>query len=291
MQKVYIMINYIKMDLFRLFKSVSFYVWSVILIFMTCLTIAEVKDIERGKEEYKEQTVGVEITYDEQDEEEEMRVSVGMYVDSLSIVEKGTLSGCIQSAYNGNVMIFIVLLIVSIFICNEFSNGYVKNVITIPKYRWYANISKLVTAFVVILIENIIEILVFLFAIKFVFKNVVIGDIAPLAGYLGLEMLMLLGLSSVVLLVSNTMRSKVAGIIAGLLIGLQIILFPIFSVLCGVLKYDVDNVAKYFMSATIGRIVPGMEMKAVMETLVLGIGATLVYTVLSNLVVSKNDVG
>lgn len=53
--------------------------------------------------------------------------------------------------------IYMLLIIVALFVCNDFSGGYIKNTINIPKHKWYANISKMVVATVVFMIQNIIQ--------------------------------------------------------------------------------------------------------------------------------------
>lgn len=292
------MINYIKMDLFRLFKSVSFYVCSLVLLIMISATISEVRVIEReGKEQGMEEAVNNADTKETgfftasyEGEEKEEIVLGGVSVAPLIVAEKGTLSSCMNSLYSGNVIQFVVLLIISIFICNEFASGYIKNTIMIPKHRWIFNISKLVTAFVVILVENIIAILSFVFAIRFIFKNMVIGDIKQLMGYLALETILLLGMSALVLLVCHFVRSRVVGIIFALLMGLQVVAVPIIGVFCMVLEYKFEKVCKFLLTLTANTIAPGLGHQAVMEVLALGIGTLVVYTLFSNLVLSNKDI-
>lgn len=285
---VLVMINYIKMDLFRLFKSVSFYVCSAVLLLMIGMTILEVRSIEKtGREQWMEEA-GVSETKD--DPKDEIVVG-GVGIDSLKVADEGTVGGCMNAIYNGNVMAFIVLLIVSIFICNEYSGGYIKNTITIPKYRWYFNISKLVTASVVIVIENILAVLAFILATKFVFKDVVIGDITQLIGYLALEALLLLGMAAIVMLICNIIRSKAVGIIFSLLMAFQVVVFPILIVCCTFLKFKYETVAKFLMTLASKNIAPGLGRQTVIETLALAAGALLIYTLLSNLVISKKDIG
>lgn len=285
---VIIMINYIKMDLFRLFKSLSFYICSAGLLLMIIMTISEVRAIEKtGREQWVE-----EAGINENDEEDEDNIAIcGVSVDSLKAADKGTLSGCMNSLYSGNAIASVVLLIVSIFICNEFSGGYIKNTITIPKHRWYFNISKLVTALVVIVIENIIAILAFMFAIKFLFKEIIIGDITQLIGYLALETLLLLGMSAIIILICNIVRSKAAGIVCSLLLGMQVVILPIIFVFCNLLKFEQAKVVKFLLTMTSSSIVPNPGRQVTIETLALGAGALLIYTLLSNLVISKKDIG
>lgn len=280
-----IMINYIKMDLFRLFKSLSFYICSAGLLLMIIMTISEVRTIEKtGRDQWVEEA---EIN---ENDEEDGNIVCGLGVDSLKASDKGTLSGCMNALYSGNAIVAVVLLIVSIFICNEFSGGYIKNTITIPKHRWYFNISKLVTALVIIVIENIIAILAFVFAIKFLFKEIIIGDITQLIGYLALETLLTLGMSAIIILICNIVRSKAAGIVCSLLLGMQVVVLPIIFVFCNLLKFEYDKVVKFLLTLTSSSIAPELGRQVILETLALGAGALLLYTLLSNLVISKKDI-
>lgn len=252
---------------------------------MIIMTISEIRAIEKtGREQWVEEA-GISENNEEDD------IICGVAVDSLEAADRGTLSGCMYSLYSGNVIASIVLLILSIFICNEFSGGYIKNTITIPKHRWYFNISKLVTALVVIVMENIIAILAFLFAIKFLFKNIIIGDVTPLIGYLALETLLLLGMSSIIILICNIVRSKTAGIVCSLLLGMQVVILPIIVVFCNLLNFEYGKVVKFLLTLTATSIAPEPGRQVIIETLALGAGAPLIYTLLSNLVISKKDIG
>lgn len=272
-----------------MFKSVSFYVCTIIFLIMIASTIAEVRSIEKeGQEQYKE-SVGSESDIETEENGEEIRF--GMSNDPSIIAESKTLGSCMNSVYNGQMIQFIILLIIGIFICNEFASGYIKNTITIPKHRWYFNISKLVTALIVIVVENVVALLAFVFSIRFVFRDVRIGDIKSLASYLALETLLLLGMAALTLLVCNILRNKVVGVTFALLMGFQIVIVPVVLVFCMLLKYKIETVSKFLLTMTAGSITPGLGKQSIIETLVLGISTVLIYTVVSNLVISKKDVG
>lgn len=270
-----------------MFKSVSFYVCTIIFLIMMTSTITGVRALE--KEGLKQESAGYESDIETEENEEEIMLGVGS--DPLIIAEGKTLGSCMNSVYSGQMIQLIILLIIGIFICNEFSSGYIKNTITIPKHRWYFNISKLVTALIVIVVENVVALLAFVFSIRFLFRDVRIGDIKPLVSYLALETLLLLGMVALTLLVCNILRNKVVGVTFAFLMGCQIVILPVLLVFSMLLKYKVETVSKFLLTMTSGIITPGLGKQSIIETLVLGISTVLIYTVASNLIISKKDVG
>ena len=291
------MINYIKMDLFRLFKSTSFQICTLILIFMIGTFIVELRDIEKnGLNGYEEnsgfsvESSEEETSEDSEDADEEENMMMGLTFDSVALSKNVTLSECMKTFYGGGVITFFVLLIMSIFVCNEFSNGFIKNTITIPKHRWYLNLSKLVVAFVVILIENVIAILSFVIAICFILKNAEIGDISPLLGYMGLETLLLLGIFAVVLCICNLTKSMTASITCSIMLAMQMIAGILSVIIVKIFPKSYDHIHKFLMTLAVRIISPEMGRTAVLETLALAIAGIVGYTLLSSFIISKKDV-
>lgn len=279
------MINYIKMDLFRLFRSISFYICTAILIILVLSQIADARDIEKLGGQYftNEDTQVVD--------EEDDTIIIGMTSDGEEIIRNGIdLASCLHSAYSGSVLTFIILILFTIFVCGEYTSGYIKNTIAIPEHRWYFNVSKLVTGFVIIIIENIIIVNMYLFAIKFIFSKGKIGDLGVFGTYLGLQILLSLGLCAFVIMVCDIFRSNSISIIIAICASIQLLTAPIYYVLCGMLDIKYEIVSKFFIS-TITRLLPlEISNKTLIEVLALGILGTIAYTIIGNIVINKRDI-
>lgn len=279
------MINYIKMDLFRLFRSISFYVCTLILMLLVASQIADARTIEKQGEDY------FTNEYTEEIDEDEDTIMIGVTTDGGEIIRNGIdLISCICSVYSGSIFAFIIFILFTIFVCGEYTSGYIKNTITIPRHKWYFCISKLVTGFVIVIIENIIVINMYMFSIKFVFNNGRIGDWGAIGKYLGLQVLLSLGLCAFVIMVCSIFRSNSVSIVIIIAAIIQLLTAPVYYVLCGMCGIKYKTVSKFFMT-TVTRLLPAyISNRTLSEVLVLGIMGTVVYTLISNIVVSKKDI-
>ncbi len=281
------MINYIKMDLFRMFRSISFYVCTLIFVFMVAATISDVRYIEKkGLKEY----LGDDYEYYMSNNEDDDTVEIGIGSDGADIAVNGVnLISCISSSYTGSQLIFMVILFICIFVSGEYSTGYIKNTIVIPRYRWYFNISKLVTALVVAVIENVIAIIMFVYSIYFIFDNGEIGNVIPVVKYLFLQMLMALGLCAFVIMACDIFKSKSVCIIIAICMVMQLFTVPVLYIAkLFNIKYSLVN--KFLMSITT-RILPlDISNKVFIETFMLGVLGTVVYTFIGSMFINKKDI-
>lgn len=279
------MINYIKMDLFRLFRSISFYVCMGILMILVFSQIMDARDIQKEGENYfaNEETL--------QEDEDDDTIMIGMTSDGEEIIRNGIdLISCFASGYSGSVIIFILMILFTIFVCSEYSSGYIKNTITVPHHKWYFNISKLVTGFVIILIENILIISMYLFALKFVFDKGRIGDLSVFAKYFGVQVLLSLGLCAFVIMVCDFFRSNTISIIIAIGTSIQLLTSPLLYILCGMCHIKYSTVSKFFVSMMTRMLPLNINNRLLIEVLALGILATIVYTFFGNIIIRKKDI-
>jgi ABC-type transport system involved in multi-copper enzyme maturation permease subunit len=261
---------------------------------MVLSTISEIRYIDKTENhEYQSDEYDDKDSDSEQDYEDDtinIGISTGVIESTIENENDFTLVDCVSTNYTGSVMTFIVLLIMSIFVCNEYSSGYIKNTIMIPKHRWYANISKLVTAFIVIVIENIVAIILFVFSLLVIFKNGSIGNIVVLCKYLSLQILLNLGLCAFIIMVCNLFRSKSVSIVIAISVAIQLITLPVLGIFCDLMGVKYSIVSKFLMSIK-SRVLPiDITGRVAIETLILGIGGIAVYTVLSNIIIKMKDI-
>lgn len=300
------MINYIKMDLYKLFKGKALYICMLIFLGLLSISVIEMKDMEK-EEEYN--ISGITLTIEEKDNnsdvdnemlqgikegiEDGQNVSypnTGIGMDTESVVNEGiTLGGWMRAIYSGNLMINILLIVMAIFICNDFSGGFIKNTINIPKHKWYVNFSKIVSAMVVFLMQNIIGISVYLFAREFVFKASKIGEIKEVLIYILVEMLLYMGIVSIIMFVCNVTRSKAAGIISGMIISIQLISSTVSVLLDKIFDVENTKTMKMFMSSMATMLKPDMNTELMRNAIVLGILGVFVWFTLSNIAITKKD--
>src|SRR5574344_1036966 len=105
------MFNFIKMDIRRLFRSLSFYIVIGIFMFITCMNVYSNYNTLKNRDENEINQAAEEDTDDDS-------INGGLYVtDSLSQAKEVTFATILEDLYSGNNLIFFVALIMTIFIC------------------------------------------------------------------------------------------------------------------------------------------------------------------------------
>lgn len=282
------MLKYIKMDLYKLFKSKFFYVCMLVFLVLIIFVIVDTKWAEREVLSDKSQISIAEA--EETHYADDTFYTSGIGSDGFAIVELGiNLKNLVNASYGSNIMVLMLLITVVIFICNDFSSGYIKNTITIPRYKWYTNISKLVTAAVILMVQNLIAIIAYLWAIKYCFRSGVVGSFKGLIPYLAVEMVLYLGITAFFLLICDWTQSKALGISVSVFYACQLIGTMAVFILYKVFDLKKEKAMKMVISVTQGNLMVGMSNTVLKESLVLGIASMFVYMTLANIIVCKRD--
>lgn len=284
------MLNYIRMDLFKLFRSKAFYILTIIFLLMNLMTIRELRLTEHDViSEADMEQHGFSVT--DSDGEEIVGVNAGVSVDTTSVVLKGiTLESCMTTLYSGNLILFILVLIVTNIVCNDFATGFIKNTITIPRHRWYANISKLAVSAVAIVIENVLAAIMFVISIELVFDKAEIGNLTFMFRYLGIEMLLTLAILALIIFIGNLTKSRTITIIIGVMVAMQMITGLIVVPISGLFKVNAEKLMKAFITMRATALQPDASVHTMLECVAMaGIGI-IVYMLLSNITLSKKDI-
>jgi len=178
------MFNLIKMDLYRLFKTKSFYIIGIILaafVFMVMYSLSS------SDAQFIEDFYGYNL--------QEMQ-----FIDLLY-----------QTFMNGMVPM-VIGIGAAIFICVDYSSGYIKNIASSVKQRATIALSKfIVSTFGVILYFILMILLTYILGILFL-GSVAIGDVSLLVRYVSLDVFLVITFIALVLLAANYFRSSAASI-------------------------------------------------------------------------------
>ncbi len=274
------MFRYIKMDLYKLLKSKFFYICMIVFLALIALSVVEIRDIEKDVLAGREVQISDSDTY----------YTTGIGPNAYKVVGDGiNLKNLINMTYGGNMMLLMALITLVLLLCSDYSAGYIKNTIVIPKYRWYTNISKIVSAFIIMTAENILAVFSYLWCIKFYFKSAAIGEVKGLGQYLAVEMILYLGLAALFIFVCDLTQSKATGISLGVLVSCQLVGTLIMVLIGEVFNIKPKTTVKLIISFVQSDLMAGMSRSVCKEALILGGVALLVYTTFANIVVSKKD--
>lgn len=193
------MFNIIKSEIKRLFKSKGF--WFSLIIFILIYTICIFMQVSA-------QESGAFSSTNSAPEP-------GFYI-SIDIVVKSLNSYATMFGHSFGALILGIYL--AIFVCNEYSSGYIKNIATLSNGRLAVIISKIVVAAFIDLI-----IILLCYGIGFILGNLLIdGFVIESIGIIlkssAVMFVMSLALFSLVIAITTVFRNRVAGIILVLLI-------------------------------------------------------------------------
>lgn len=218
------MINLLKGEFYKLFKSRAFYVCTAIAVFTVILVygmLVMADGIQSG--ELDNGTGGVVVESSQENEP--------------PILEQMTNAGVLQQVY-ASFGAFIIVSFVSIFVIGEYTNGAVKNVVGKGYPRWKIFAAKYISALTATIILMIVMAVVNLICGMILLKGQTVDQafFINLLQFTGIELLLGAGLAGISILVSELCRTLGAGIT----IGIGIVTFS--SVVTGLLDLAVKLV-------------------------------------------------
>lgn len=278
------MFNFIKMDIRRLFRSLSFYIVIGIFMFITCMNVYSNYNTLKNRDENEINQAAEEDTDDDS-------INGGLYVtDSLSQAKEVTFATILEDLYSGNNLIFFVALIMTIFICTEYQSGYIKNISTIARYRWYNIISKTAIGVVVLLCFNLLGAGTYFIATKFIFEHTVVGSMATAMKIIGVQFLLELAITAIYIFVCTLGRSKALCITVGILISTQMIAFPAVMLASKLLDIKGMSIAKYLLTFQTGYVNSSAAASVFERATVLSLIWIVVLTIGSCYIFKKRDI-
>lgn len=201
------MLNLLRMDLRRMFRSKGFYICFGFLVFTSVVVFALMYAVSNPDIQKALENLGFMIT-----------TSVGSPQEIQEMTASSLLDLFHQTNISGGGFPVITGILTTLFVCLDFDSGFIKNILAVHENKWSYIISKMICSFIVNL---------FCMAGTFVIVlglNAVTGGFFsyPNAGdalfYLFSIWMLTNAFSTLLLLVCMITRSKAAGITAAFII-------------------------------------------------------------------------
>lgn len=261
-----IMINIVKSDIVRMLKSKSFWITLVAFLSLFVAIIFMQNSSQNG-------TV-FDATNGGREE--------GLYITVDTIV-KSFNSFVTTFGYSFGLLFLGIYL--SIFICNEYSSGYIKNIATLNNGRISIIIAKIVVAIVLILLM-----LVSCYGLSFVVGMMIVDGfeietITTIFKSILTMFLHALATFSLITFVATLFKSKVAAIIVNFLIASGMLL-PVINTV-----FDLLNVS-FLSKYTLTHFLMTFDLltgDVLVKMMIVCIVYILVYNILSVIIISKRD--
>ncbi len=282
------MINMIRMDLHRMIRSTTFY---AMLVAVCMVTITSVEAVKTSREQYEDDPVAYEQMYLQQQEEQGEVIGIGVDLDSMDVVsDEFSISKYIGSIYSGNTTAFILMILMTIFICAEYETGYIKNTVNITRHRWYNIVSKITIGTVCMLIFNVIIFAISAIGLKCYAGVDKLQISADTFKYLATHLVLQIALCALFAAIATIIRGKAGSFVLGIMISMGMLSMLLTYLLGKYLHISDKILSNIFTTRKIMTIVPNSANGVYLSGIIVGAIMIIVYGIIGSVVISKRDI-
>ena len=282
------MLNIMRMDLRRLFKSRYFYICLACLIGYLLIAVMLQRNLQysgemAGKRGYNPNDIGLFF-------------SVNAFLSTV------------QDFAYVHIPIVVPLfggIIVSLFVTSEVQSGYIKNVYLLPQHRWYLILSKILIFVVISILGLIISfIIIYLAGKSMIYHFSYAKNPDEMLSFVLWMLLLFVSFFSLIALISELTRSKTIALIFLLLVVMNVYLVVLSSIanrnigiaggegnIIQYLAFIVSPIASMRTLFRIDDIVPFVDMKWIIPLkFISAVGSVFLYNGIRTYLLYKRDI-
>ena len=269
------MLNLIKMDLYRLFKTKSVKIGliiSAVISFITIAIIAGISNLAPQFDAETQETLAMMIPFIN------WRINVNFYEIILTAT---TILSLMVSA-----------VLASIFISEEQANGYIKNIAGQVKDKGMMNVSK----FIALAVMTLFVLLTYtagatVSGLLFLNNAITYEGLSQFLAVFGTKYLIYLSVNAIILFLCTLTKSKSLSIAVGVMFGsgATVIVYNVISTFAGIiLKCDLP-ISSYVPDGLIFGLTMDAPANELIKAVIVGIIYTVVFIASSMLLTKKRD--
>lgn len=282
------MLNIIKMDLYRMFRTKSLYVvWivaAVAIIITTGLSKADYEMTEQEAAAAQEEMAGSES-------QEQVQLGIAVMLPTEP-GDKVTVSDVFYANTQAKFIALFLVIFVVIFATADINSGYIKNIGGQVKNRGSLILAKAVSLFVYTVFSMVGIIIMQAVSNQFILGYVVWGKGRELLLYTGTQILLHFALAIICMAVAVILRSNLISMVIAicLCMNMMIVLYSAADNL--IRKAGVNNfqLIKYTVTGKIAMLPMRPTGSECMEAAAVAVGFIVVMTVVSSVVFRKRDI-
>lgn len=301
------MLNMVKMDLFRLFKTKSLYVslaiMATVTVLFTYLLSNAFDQIEAAAGAAKTETAGQPAASDDSDLSRGfsagLHVSINTEEDSALppgmedlIADHVTILSMLSDLSAGLLLGLFVVIFTVLFATADTTSGFIKNIGGQVPSRSVLILSKAVCLFVYTVVLFTVYLLVQGIATQLFFGYVKPGDTGELASYLAVQVLLHFALALFCMMLAVVIKNNVVSIIIAVLLcaDFPTLLFRVINQLAGNLGVKNFDISRYSLTHTISVLEPSAAGPEFVRTVCIG-SCFIVFSILiSCFIFKKRDI-
>lgn len=282
------MINILKMDLYKMFHSKSFYILNIALVVVVLFMAVVMKvtlnmDFEAAKQSnlrfhMDENSVS---TNDPSLTEEEYNEMLKDLRESMNVNEFITFQ------YSEFLISILLAIFIAIFICSESNTGFIKNIIPLKNSRVNLVVSKNIVVFIFVIIQVVIGVLSAMVSNLIVSGKINFLDFKELMIYLGLQMFLRMAFGSLLILLAYLFRSKASSMSIGILLSVNIhgIFLNMLDKVAHVFKIDLSRI-----SLAENMAIPRFNSNDFKRVIIISLMYFIIYNIASIVRVSRMEI-
>lgn len=271
------MFNVIRMELFRLKKSKSFYLMFLLFALFTLFYYFNLQT-QLSFLDHKAELSQTQFEHQAKEVSKQMSIDVGPL-----LVGKASLLEVAPKALSAD-LILILGTFITFFVCGESGSGFIKNTASAVRSRWYLVLSKVILMSVVAWAGIVIRLLFIGAGLSLSIEAFSIGISAKLMVYLGLKALLCIALSAYIVMLAVVLQSTAISFI--------VIIFDCFGILTLIIVKisPVKEIYEYLIMYNFNSLPSNFTPEAGAKVFVGSVIAIVVFNVISCYVIEKRDI-
>ncbi len=281
------MINMIKMDLYRLFRTKSMYViWLILaalIVLTTCFCKSDYEYMLNEDVAMSEQTVSVDTE----------NVNIGMNVElPTKPGEKVTVFDIFFANSQGKFYTLFMVIFAIIFATADISSGYIKNIAGQVKSRKMLIISKAVSLAVYTVITLIGAFVLQIISNAIVFGEVAFGNVDDVVLYLGIQLILHYAIVVICMTIAIIIRNNVISMVMSICLVMNIMSIIYMAVNKIIEKMGIKNfqIYKYTVTGELSFLPMNPTVKESIMAACVGIGFIIIMLIAGSTVFQKRDI-
>lgn len=275
------MLNTIKMDLYRMFKSKVFYVTIIIALFCMIASMTGAK-YEVEHPEYQD------MIKEAMEQADDMDMNIGIQAGGAGLVTEDTpTEDLFAGVYAGGVILVMGIIFCVVFVCTEHNSGFIKNVASRKGYRSQTSISKAITMVVYSLILFAVSIGMFLLLYLILFGGFQFASVGNFLRYMAMQLLIQVGLMNLCIVFCNLVRNMAFSMAFGICVSVGL-----FSLITSLIdKFNLPfNTTDYLLSVLMRQLPLTYDSTIYIRALIVSIVSIVIYQFASFITMKKQDI-
>ncbi len=271
------MLNTIKMDLYRAFKSKSLYITILIAAISLFANIASLK-YETLHPDKTIQTT----------QEDEMFDNVGIIMgDPVDVGDDFTVQDVLTIIFQGGTILALGAVFCATFVSIDHSSGFIKNVVGRNNYRKQTSMSKVIVMAVYTVLEITACFITLLLSLLVLYDDIRMGSLCNILGYLGVQILIQTSLLTLCVFICNLLRN--IGIAMAFAISLSAGLFALIPQMLDKLNLPV-TLCDYVLSIFVRTLPIQYDSTLYLRAIIVSVTSLCIFLLGSTFAMKRQDI-